>query len=180
MGAAMQKYLIITTFIIFVVSCTSMSTINKVLQTDVPFQGGVGADKEWSEELTFKRTSWYHEAHMTNDLMVANLKKDSPFVAWLGTAKKNVFSDCSQFFVTLYRIHNFKKASKGRLIDPFTGAGMEEINIVEFKDSIKNHPTFSGLHLENYNVTGFCMSSKTPQSEKLTVKLPGFRSINVL
>jgi hypothetical protein len=86
----MQKYLIIIIIILlsFIVSCSSMSSLNKIIQSEVLFDGGVSSSGEWEDSLRFKRTSWFHEVQMTNDIFVAELKKDSPFNVWLGTAKR--------------------------------------------------------------------------------------------
>jgi hypothetical protein len=180
MGAAMQKYLALTVIFSVMISCTSMSSLNKVLQSDVPFSGGVGSEKEWNDTLKLRRTSWYYEATMTNDLFVGELSKESPFVEWLGTAKKNMLSDCKQFFIAIYRIHNFRRAAKGRLLKPISDKGLREINIVEFKAHMKSHPTFTGLHLDTYQVTGFCSDKNIPHIDAISIDLPAFRAINIL
>ena len=99
---------------------------------------------------------------------------------WLGTAEGNIRSDCSEFFITMYRIHHFNRAAKGRLINSFSKLAMKEINIVEFKDHIKVHPIFSGLHLDRYQVTGFCKKNEDGLIETIFVKLPAFKAINIL
>lgn len=188
----MQKYLIniiLMSLTLFVSACSTISSINKIAQTQVHFLGDLhefssdsrtNNEEEKIDSLNFKRTSWYHETQLTNDIFIGKLKKNSSFRNWLGSSRDMIERECSHFYIGMYRIHQFKRAAKGRLLSPLNQAGFKEINIIDFKAAMRNHPVFNSLHLETYQVTGFCLPLGNPLVSEIYTTLPAFKRVNIL
>ena len=85
----MYKFLILLSFTL--VSCSTYNTRNRVSTGDVVFKVGVIQEKEWSDKMVFKRTSWYSEATLSNDILLHKMDHDSKFSSWLGSDQMSVF-----------------------------------------------------------------------------------------
>ena len=67
-------------FLILLSSCASQQGRRPIYDSEVSLKGGRFGEKEWDDKLKFKRVSWYQDATLSYDVLIADLKEPSPFI----------------------------------------------------------------------------------------------------
>lgn len=164
-----MKYLLLS--LVFIISsCAVYKTRRAFSESDLSLKGGVFEDKEWNTNLDFRRFSWYKDATMANEILIAKLDGKSPFANWMGAARLHV-SKCDQFYIGL--LYSDVNAEQGNpfLESEIEKSGIELITILDFKKELNAHQNYRDWHLTRHKVYGLC-ASRTAEALKIT--LPGF------
>ena len=175
----MQKYLVNSLILLSLMSCASSKSVNQVVQNDIAFLGGNDGVTFWKENLVFKRTSWFSEARMVHDLFITEVKKDSRFKAWMGSAKDLLIS-CSKFYVGLIYNNTFMSGGGSGLIESTLSGDFDVIVLPDFRDNIRAHVSYSNLHLERHLLRGFCLKPPGANVKKIDLIVPGFKKVNLI
>ncbi len=170
----MKDLFIIFSFLFVIISCSTISdTRNSFSEKEFVYTGGIYHNYKWDDELKLKRYSWYKDATMTNEIVLANLDRHSPFSKWLGRDFKYL-NECEKLQVLLL-YSNSTSTQK----NPYLEAEIEDDNyrvfkMLEFEKEFKAHHNFKDWGLEMHNVYGLCKLKNA--SENIVVTLPGFKS----
>lgn len=168
----MKKIIVLA--IIFT-SCAFYRSANELTQSNVKIRGGVFGDKNWSDSLMLRRTSWYNGATLYNDIFLGKLAKDNPFSNWI--KDKKAFNKCENFFIAItYNYYN-SSADQAFLRSQLEKNNLEFYSIPQFVTYLQAHYSYQDWHMKNYKIQGFCQKEN---SSEVKVTLPGHNSINIL
>ena len=167
----MKLILLIT--VLIVSSCSTFQSRRVVDISEIGIKNGVYNNQEWSSKLKFKRYSWYKDSTMTNEILLAELDRDSDFSNWLGK-DKYYFSKCSKFYIGLFYSDSMAKQKNSFFLSQLNEKGYSEKTIVSFEEQLKAHQNFKDWRLFEHKVLGLCQLDKTAQKMEITV--PGFKS----
>ncbi len=170
----MQKYLVYFSLMIIFISCASMSDSNKAIQTNISFKSGLSANKTWDDSLTFKRTSWFQRAKMTQDVFWGEVPSSSPFRQWLASSKDLVESRCAQFYLAISYSNDLKGNSLGVVKSAIEQQGLTQMSLASFKAALRGHPAFINFNLENHKIMGYCLPRGKEAIKSIYVEFPGF------
>lgn len=166
--------LLIILLLTSIVSCASNQSRRPVFRSEVVLKGGDYQDKNWKEKIVFKRISWFQDATLMQEILVADLKKGSPFEAWLG-GQKLEYDRCNQFFVSLLYADINASPKENHLSAELKGNKLSEQAILDFSRQLKAHPAFVDYKLQSHKIVGWCHQGTSNLGE-LMVTLPGYKT----
>ncbi len=169
-----------TKFILLILllsSCASNKSRRPILQTTLSLSGGKYQDQAWNDNLTLYRTSWFKDATLTQDILIADLKTQSPFANWMGKDKL-LLQKCQQFFVTLIYSDISAKQKLGYLRTQLESNGLKEYSILDFSFEIMAHQQIIDWNLQQHKVIGWC-SEDTNTNKSIDITLPGYMKKNL-
>lgn len=164
----MYKIILLLSFIL--VSCSSVSSRHSVTTGVVIYSGGVMGEKSWDDKMTFKRTSWYSEANLSDAIILHKLSSGSHFSNWLGSDRAYL-SSCSEFYIAAL----YSRKSKSFLINEIEKSGYRRKSIVTFGKEFSAHSNYADWGLQQYEVMGFCSNGKK-QTGKINITIPGYKT----
>jgi len=171
-----MRIIIIFALLIVVISCASHRARKNIAYGKITIHGGVYENKEWSDKLTFKRTSWYQEASMEYDLMLTKLEETSPFASWMGSDQKYL-KECKEFYISLIYAHVTASTPVSFMVDQLEKSGLKRIGVRNFTENLSAHDNWTDWRLSQYKVFGFCRPADSV--EDIVVSVPGFMSIRI-
>lgn len=158
----------------FAVSCAA---INKSRQdfsvSKLGLRGGVSTEKEWRDELTFKRYTWYKEAVISYDILLSDIDSKSPFIDWMENDRSKM-DGCSKFYIGLFYSKDLAAYSTKNLISMVEEQGFEAFIIPRFKDNFDAHPNSMDWEIIGHKMVGLCRTDSSSSSIK--IKIPGFKT----
>ncbi len=160
-------------FLILLSSCASQQGRRPVYDSEVPLKGGRFAEKEWDDKLSFKRVSWYQDATLSYDLLIAELKESSPFINWLGSNKLKL-NQCSHFYITFLYASPTMSNGLYHLRQELMNNELEEVSVVDFAAEVKANRIIQDRNLWEYKVVGWC-SKDDSESPKINVRNSGYK-----
>ena len=171
-----MKIIIFLTFILTIASCASSRARKNIAHGEIIINGGVYNNKEWSDKLVLKRTSWYQEATMEYDLVMHKLTDDSKFASWMGPDRKYL-KECKEFYISLAYADLSASNPVSFIVNQIEQRGLTRKSVRSFQDNLKAHDNYSDWRLGKYKVFGFCrpIDSNGP----VVISVPGFKSITL-
>lgn len=167
-----MKYIL---FLVFLFSCSSLSE-NQVLVGNDAFDGGSLGEREWKEDLKFKRVSWYSKAHLAYDTYIAKLSNDNQFRNLITINDQENITACPNVLIT-FSTSNFNRAlSDSEIRELLQPQGFEVINTPGLVKNLKLHADYSRLKLHMYRPFVFC--SKNPIS-LINLNLANYKDISI-
>jgi hypothetical protein len=156
-------------FLFLCFSCAVGKTRKKISQSEIYFKGGVSESKQWSEELSFKRFSWFNEVEMGHDVLVANIKTNSPFINWM-KSNRTIVGRCEAFKVAMI-YSNSSDTNLSFLKEEIEKSGFEIVSIPNFKRGLKSHANFTDWRLGYHRIIGLCGKKDL----NISISIPGFQ-----
>ncbi|OFZ27847.1 MAG: hypothetical protein A2381_07570 [Bdellovibrionales bacterium RIFOXYB1_FULL_37_110] len=170
-------FLIVVLLGLVLIGCSS-STKNQINHNQFSIREGSYKNKKWSDDLVFKRTSWFQEISMLFDVLASEINSSSPFFEWFSDFEKSEIHKCGHFVLILsYRLTD-TRLSDGMFVGELKKLGYQMIEIPHFKDNLKLHPDYLNELLEHYKVRGACRT--TQESSGLLISLPGYAPVNII
>lgn len=166
--------IIIFLLLSLMVSCALNQSRRPVLKSKVVLKGGEYQDESWKDELAFKRISWFQDATLTQEIIIGELKKDSPFGVWFGN-QKLALDRCHQFFVSFLYADINANPKVNHLSSELKGNALSEQAVLEFSGQIKAHPMYGDYKLQNHKVVGWCNKSNRDIND-ISITLPGYKT----
>jgi hypothetical protein len=160
----------------FLLSCSSLNK-NMTKSGELSLKGGVFHNQSWSESLVFSRNSWFKELTLIFELLSTRIDKRSPFYQWLSETEKRSIANCEDSLVVVTYAQDPDRISRAMFIEQLKGLGYERFSLVNFGRHLKMHPHYETLSLQLYQVDGLCLEKD--RGEKLTVRFPGFKEVNL-
>lgn len=168
-------------FLVLLQGCSSTyNTLNEITQGKVDFKTGTYKDYSWDDSMIFTRTSWYRGATMSYDIMLHRLDRKSPFAKWLGESEKEYLKNCNPLVIGLFYAGNDSPSTIAKIKKEITDQNYTEINLLNFKEYIQNHPTHQLYNMWSHKMTAFCGKHIMESDQKLYVSIPNFKKIRVL
>ena len=166
-----MKY-IVSILLFTLISCSVYKTRRTFSDNEISIRGGVHGDKDWDSSLTFKRYSWYKDATLSNDLLIAKLDSNSDFAHWMDSDRLHL-SQCDRFYIGL--LYSGVNAEQGVpfMETQIESSGAELKIILAFTKELKAHQNLRDWHLSRHKVYGICTSKS---SESLSISLSGFKT----
>ena len=152
-------------------SCSNLSK-NTVKEGTYHVRNGSFANKQWDDDLVFKRTSWYHELTLHFDLMLVPIAPQSSFNFWFSKVELEDVHKCGDFRILLAYSLDTKAIPYSLLNEQLEIAGFKKIDISEFKKHLLQHPDSEMNSTKLYQVYGICRESK--DLKPLIINFPGF------
>lgn len=163
--------------LLFVISCASHQSRNKIFEGEVILKGGNLGDKSWDDDLVLKRVGWFKDASLKHEMLYTKMTKDSPFTAWLG-GRKISLSTCENFFIVFLYSDINAENSNALIINELKQAGLEQKEVLDFTYHIRAHQNFLDWKLLDHKVLGFCQNKTL--SQPITINVPGHKSYKLL
>ncbi len=167
-----MKYLII---LVFLISCSSLSE-NQVLVGSDNFSGGSYKGQQWSQNLKFKRVSWYTKAHLTYDSYISKFETRGEFRSLISPSDQAVVENCPNMLVTFSTSNFHRVLNDSEIRDLLKPQGFEVISVPGLIKNLKLHPDYTRLKLHMYRPMVFC--SKEPISI-IELNLANFKDITL-
>lgn len=156
---------------LFSISCSNLSK-NIVQDGQLLLRNGTYNDKQWKEDLAFKRTSWYHELTMQLDVMMAKITPQSSFNFWFSKDELDTVVKCSDARVVMAYSLDTKDIPYSSVYEQLELAGYTRFDIKEFKKNLLQHPDSQQYGFRLYHVFGIC--KKTKDLKPLIMNYPGY------
>jgi len=171
--------ILIFSSLIFLGSCSSTNNLSKntIKQGKYLIRNGRYQDKTWKENLTFSRTSWYHELTMQFDLWMAPVLPQSSFNFWFSVPELADVQKCDDFRVVLVYAQDTRTFPNYRLNEQLENAKFKKIELIEFKRHLLNHPDSENNSTRLYQVFGICREAK--DVKPLVLNFPGYEEITL-
>ncbi len=167
-----MKYLL---FVVFLISCSSLSE-NQVLVGSDSFSGGSYKGQQWSEDLKFKRVSWYSKAHLAYDSYISKFEPNGQFRSLITANDQAQINSCADILVT-FNTSNFHRALRdSEMRELLKPQGFEVISVPGLVKNLKLHPDYTRLKLHMYRAMVFC--SKGPVS-MINLNLANYKDISL-
>lgn len=175
-----MKYSILTMLFILNSCASSYKSLNETIQGEVDFKTGTYQDTTWSDSMIFQRTSWYRGLSMGYDLLLHRLDRQSPFAKWLEESEKEYLNNCHPLVIGIMYSSRNSPTTIAKLKKEITDQNYEEINLINFKEYIKNHPTYQLYNLWTHQISAFCGKHIIDGKNEIYVSIPNFKKIKVL
>lgn len=156
-----------------IVSCaTSNLSKNTVQESVLLVKNGTFSDKVWSENLEFKRTSWYHELTLQLDVMMAHVSPQSAFNFWLSKDELEQMVKCGDARVVMAYSLDTKDIPYSMLYEQLEQNGYSRFEIPQFRKHLLQHPDAVQYGFRLYKIFAIC---KSVQDHKpLIMNFPGY------
>lgn len=153
-------------------SCSTYRTRRPIHKTEIVFKGGNYRDMDWSEELKFKRVSWYKDATLSHEILITSLTGESKFSNWMGTDKLHL-TRCTDFKIALLYADINAKQGISFLKSQLKNSGYEEISLLNFSHEIKAHQNYGDWKLGRHKFIGLCLENAAKNN--IDISIPGFK-----
>jgi len=160
------------------VGCSS-STKNLINHNQFSIREGSYGTKKWSDDLVFKRTSWFQEISMLFEVLSSEINSSSPFFEWFSNFEKSEIHKCGHFVLILSYKLTDTRLSDGMFVEELKKSGYQLMEIPHFKDNLKLHPDYLIELLEHYKVRGACHKDAKKGSD-LLITFPGYEPANII
>lgn len=163
-------------FTIFILSsCQSYNTVNRVGYSTLNFKGGAQAGEEWTETLSFHRTSWYYGTTLRYDVLLAKLPKGSPFLAWFSETGRKKANSCPVFYIALLYKGLTAPGANAIVRNEIKKQGPTEYIDPDFNLNIQGHYAYRQWVLRGHRPVSFCATNE----KELFLQLPGFKETKI-
>lgn len=171
----MKIFLLLISFTLLT-SCSNLSK-NFVKTGEFELRSGKANDKEWDDDLLFKRFSWYKELTLVFDLLIVKVDENSPYYNWFSEGEKKAMKKCKQSYVAVSYFQDGRRISVKDMYNQFEALSHSRFAMPGFRANLKMHPDYEILRLQLYKVDGFCQESF--QDNPLKLAFPGFNSVEI-
>ena len=165
--------------LIFILSilmgCSNLSK-NMVKEGTFTLRGGKHENQTWSESLTFRRYSWFHELTLFYDVMLADIPESSPFYQWFSPSEKRIISSCRQKKIAITYQMDSKKISDGMFEREIKKFGYSKYLVPQFEQSFNMHPDHENQSLQLYKIFVLCSKEDNRVAK---VAFPSFREVDL-
>lgn len=156
-------------------SCSHLSeNLNK--RGEVRLKGGYYGSAKWSDDLTFKRISWYKGLTLSFDLLHTKIDRSSRFYQWFSTSEKDSLARCKEYYIVAAYAHDDRLVSISDFISAANKSGYDHFNLSQFADYLKMHPDAGNLATNSYKFYGLCLRSAS-DGDYIRIQFPGFKEI---
>jgi hypothetical protein len=162
------------------VGCAAYKSYNKNTTGKVILRGGIYHDESWTDQLVFKRMSWYHGMTLYFDALVWKADPYSKFSKWFSPSEKEFFTKCESLLVTVAYSADPTKISHVNFREQMKLNGYDDVVLNQFSAFLRSHPSTTDWRLQNYKVVGFC--KRTPsrmETPNLAINFPSFSHLEV-
>lgn len=156
-------------------SCSSFQARKAITESEIIFHNGTYQNNSWDDDLVFTRYSWFHDATMDQDILVAKIDNESSFNKWLGKDLLRL-RDCSGIYIVLSYDREGNSGIVTSIDKKIRGEGGRSIEIVGFKQELKSHQNYADWNLKNHKFQGFCALNS---SLSVSLDLPGYRAVSI-
>ena len=163
---------------LLLLGCSS-ATKNQINQNQFFIREGSYQNTKWSDNLVFKRTSWFQEISMLFDVLSSEINSSSPFFEWFSAFEKSEIQKCEHFVLILSYHLTDTRLADGMFVRELKKSGYQVIEIPHFKDNLKLHPDYLNELLEHYKIRGACRKTSSDQSG-LIISFPGYTPVNII
>lgn len=164
---------------IFLVSCSSNHNENRVQITQTHLNGGFSAMGSWDDDFIIERITWISGMNTFYDAFFSELDQNSKFFTWLSKEnQKSIKNECKQFIVTFIYSASPTLVTHAQFVKEVRENGFKDYFIPNFSASVRSHPDYMRLHIENAKIMGFC-KTEGERLESLDLVLPSFPLVKV-
>jgi len=154
-------------------SCSPLQT-NQVRRSELSIKGGRSAEGSWSDNLMFKRVSWYHQATLLYEINVANIDLNSAFMRWFDVGELSSVKDCKQILWIVDYAYDGRRVQNNYVKDLISRKGFVDISVPNFERNFINHSDATTITNKNYKMRLFCNQGALVSS--VSAVLPGFEA----
>ncbi len=128
----MNKTLVVIFLLGFLLIGCSSSTKNQIMHNEFFIREGNYKDKKWSDNLVFKKTSWFQELSMLFDVLTSEISPRSPFFEWFSKFEKSEIKKCEHFILILRYNLSDTRLSDGMFVRELKKADYQLIELPYF------------------------------------------------
>lgn len=155
------------------VSCANNMSQNSVNETERHISGGTYRSSTWSDEMIFKRISWFQELTMIYDAWFYRMPAESPFKQWFAKDELTEVGECRELLIVLHYHYDSKRISERMFKDEMNLNKYEEIYVPQMAKNMKLHPDIIKWRLQKHKVMAFCRKNLT--DEPIVINFPNFK-----
>lgn len=172
----MKKYLMLAFLSLGIIACSSMSK-NFTQRGELIFDGGVYQGKTWSQNLVFKRMTWYNEFTTAFDVAFYRIDSTSPYFDWFSAEEKaTVRTSSGPCFIAFYYSLDSKRLPPSIFKEQIKEMGGDFKLFRNFYENLLNHPQAPYYSLSMYTREGICFAHPV---EKIMLDVPGFNTVEI-
>ena len=162
-------------FITILISACSSLSVSTIKEGDLTIRDGRFNNLEWSEDLTFKRLSWYHELTLLYDFLIAEIPVHSNYRRWFTPGESISANSCGKFYIAGVYATRDSRVNQNDIWNSFDTNRVKFINVNGFYQNLSFTDYFISNSFRLYKFWGICVRN---QGEVVTVKLafPGYKS----
>lgn len=154
----------------FSLSCSTYQSTNFIKEGTFLLKDGAYGHS-WNGELKFKRVSWYQQATLMFDFLIAELNPSSPYQAWLSADMLENKKKCQRFYIVLDYSLESDHPGYSHIDQQFRVALFEKIHLPLFESNIKMHPQYVENSMRLYRLYGLCDHNNL---KEIALVLPGY------
>lgn len=162
--------------LILVSACASTSSKNRIATHDITFKGGLKNKQVWDDSLDLKRISWFTGANLSYDLLIGELKLNSPFRNWLSESEGQLVASCEKLLVALIYADTNNARSVVTISSQIEDMGYKRLSLPVFSQHLQGHASFPDRNLDQHRIMGFCKQSGLSPQKDYVIEIPGFVS----
>lgn len=170
----MTRFFIFIIFTLLISGCGRLSQNNvvsdKIIMKDAKVNGEIK-----SGVLTFHKYSWFAQATMHYDLLIAEITPDDPFFQWFSPIVQRDLQSCGRAFIS-----SKYQAINGILThalfrEQLENQGVTELVPTQFMIPFKLHHFYQRYALGRYKLVALCQRGSDP----ITLKVQGYSPVTI-
>ncbi len=165
---------IISSSLAFCLSCGRLSQNNAVVDTLVMKDARVNGENR-SMVLKFHKYSWFAQATLHYDLVIAEVKKEDPIFEWFSEINQRDLLACGRAFISAKYSFMDGIISHGFIRSQFEEQGVTEIVPTDFMIPFKLHHFFQRYALIRYKIVALCQKGTDP----IVLKVQGYPPVTI-
>ena len=133
----------------------------------------------WSEDLVFKRTSWYYELSLLYDFLIAEVPINSNYRRWLLPGEAISANNCAKLYIAGVYASRDRRVNSNDIWRAFDTNKLQFTNVNGFYRNLSFSSKFITNSFSSYKFWGICLKN---DNEQIPVKFsfPGYTEKQIL
>lgn len=171
----MNNFKILLLLLIFLLNGCSNLAKNSTSMSEFYLSNGVFAEKNWKEDLIFKKISWFHELTLVFEILDTPYNPQSSFNYWLSVDELNFLNGCKNSEIQLVYSLDTNMIPYSKYFENLEKEGHKRFVLNNFKSHLLSHPDAISNDLRLFQVIGVC---KVDQ-KSIHINIPGYTEVQI-
>ena len=155
-------------------SCSAL-TISTIKEGELVIDEGRLNNLTWSEDLRFKRTSWYYELTLLYDFLLVELPVHSNYRRWFTSSESINANSCARYYVAGVYTSRDQRVSPNDIWREFDTSKLKFMNVNGFYRNLSFTEKFVTNSFDLYKFWGICVNDSS-DIIKLKIAFPGYEA----
>lgn len=161
-------------FLLSFISCSAL-TVSTVQESEYVIGEGRVGDDIWSEDLVFKRLSWFYELTLMYDFYIAEIPVSSNYRRWFTPGEALSSNNCGRFYIAAVYATRDRRVSQNDIWKQFDTNKIKFTNVNGFYQNLSFSENFLTNSFNLYKFWGVCVKGNS-SSIITKFSLPGYAS----